>query len=71
MLAVPLCINTAKEDVDVTIIEQQLCGLVQPTVGRVHRLTAILGSNILEFMGSLKQGDVGNIKGSIRKVLDF
>lgn len=71
MLCIPLSTNLTKEDVDVPIADWEFSGLLQPTVARVHRLTAILGSNILEYIGNLQQYDEDSIKSALQKVFEL
>jgi len=69
VLAVPLSSKTNHEDIDVIVEDWQASGLAKPTVARVHRLTALLGGNILETLGQLDEQDVESLKRALRQAL--
>lgn len=71
VLAIPLSANMAKEDVDVSLEGWKSVGLIKPTIARVHRLTALLSSNVLEFFGQLEQQDISSIKKSLQETLQL
>ncbi len=71
LLTIPLSSNPIKEDVDVSLEAWESSGLIKPTVARVHRLTAVIGNNILEFVGQLEQKDIVRIKQSLQKTFEL
>lgn len=71
LLVVPLSSKPDRENVDVTLQSWQASKLVKPTVARVHRMTALVGSNILEVIGQLETQDADSLKQAMRKVLEL
>jgi hypothetical protein len=71
VLVIPLSSKTIKEDIDVRLKSWQASGLSKPTVARIHRLTAMLGENILEVIGELKAEDANTLKEGMRMALEL
>lgn len=69
VIVVPVSSQLTLEDVDVLINDWQDLGLKQPSVARLHRLTAVMGDNILEEIGQLSTSDTQTIHASLRGLL--
>jgi mRNA-degrading endonuclease toxin of MazEF toxin-antitoxin module len=71
VLVVPLSSQSEHEDVDVTLEAWQTSGLSKPTVARVHRLTALQGSDVLEIVGQLEPRDADKLKQALRRAFEL
>jgi mRNA-degrading endonuclease toxin of MazEF toxin-antitoxin module len=71
VLVVPLSSQPDRQDIDIALMAWQDSGLAKPTVARVHRLTALLGSNVLELIGQLDSRDVDMLKQALRQVFEL
>jgi mRNA interferase MazF len=71
VMAVPLSSQPELEDVDVTLESWENSGLTKPTVARVHRLTASVGSNVLELIGQLDSLDADKLNQGLRQLFEL
>lgn len=71
LLVVPLSSKPDREDVDIALRSWRASGLAKPTVARVHRMTALVGSNILELIGQLEMNDAEKLKLAIHQILEL
>lgn len=66
---VPVSSRTDREAVDVLIEGWSKGGLVRPSVAWVHRLTTMLQSDLVAYLGDLSDQDVTALEGSLRRLL--
>jgi mRNA interferase MazF len=69
--AVPVSAQADREDVDIEFQDWQNAGLVKPSVARVHRLTALLQSELTSQLGVLSAKDQTNLLEALKKLLIF
>ncbi len=69
IIGIPVSGTADNEDVDVRLKHWRESGLRRPSVVRVHRLTAIMGKNILEEIGQISTTDESAIRIALRKLL--
>ncbi len=68
---VPVFSAGHSEPIDVTLKNWQKMGLIQPSIARVHRLTAMSKVDILEELGGLQPEDIKLIKQALKQHLDL
>ena len=66
---VPVSSQTEREDVDIELQDWQSAGLVKPSIARVHRLSALLLSELTSQLGMLSAKDRNNLLESIKRLL--
>lgn len=66
---VPVSASTGQEEVDIKLLEWQKAGLVGPSIARVHRLSALLQSELTSQLGILSEKDQANLLEALNKLL--
>lgn len=68
---VPVSSRAEREAVDVAISGWNEAGLIKASVARVHRLTTMLETDLVAYLGELHGLDVGELQGSMRRFLNL
>lgn len=68
---IPVSSKTNYEKVDVPLKHWKQEKLIKPSVARVHRLTAMLQSDLLAELGTLKKEDKDRLRESLRVFLEL
>ena len=68
---VPMSARANQEDIDIEVQDWQNAGLIKPSVARVHRLTALLQSDLTSQLGTLSAKDQKNLLEALKKLLIF
>jgi len=71
MIAIPISSRPEREDIDVVLKHWQSSGLQKPSVARLHRLTAVMGSNVLEEIGQVAAADQSAIRQALQRLFGF
>lgn len=71
VIVVPISSSGELEDADIHIKQWKSSGLAKPSIARLHRMTAIMGRNILEDIGELSNTDQNNLKKALRKLFNL
>ena len=66
---VPVSSQVAQEDIDIELQDWPNSGLVKPSIARVHRLSALLQSELTSQLGVLSVSDRNNLLKSLKKLL--
>jgi mRNA-degrading endonuclease toxin of MazEF toxin-antitoxin module len=66
---VPVSASTGKEEVDIELLEWQHAGLIEPSIARVHRLSALLQSELTSQLGMLSEKDQANLLEALQILL--
>lgn len=66
---VPLSARTKQEEVDIALFEWQYAGLMGPSIARVHRLSALLQSELTSQLGNLGEKDQADLLEALKKLL--
>lgn len=70
-VAIPVSAQSSRVGIDVKLKDWQTSGLARQSVAWVHRLAAILGSDVVEEIGRLSFKDQTDIKKALRKLLNL
>jgi mRNA interferase MazF len=68
---VPISSREVLESVDFTIDGWEQCGLLKPSVARVHRISTTTKESLDNFLGSLEQKDINSLKAALTKLLNL
>lgn len=71
LVAVPVSSTSSRESIDFEIIRWREAGLKKQSVARIHRLTAIPQTDLLEKLGDLNQSDVNKLRNSLKNLFDL
>lgn len=71
VVAIPVSAQSSGVDIDVKLNDWHTAGLARQSVAWVHRLAAILGSDVVEEIGRLSSKDQAEIKNALRKLLSL
>jgi mRNA-degrading endonuclease toxin of MazEF toxin-antitoxin module len=66
---VPVSASTGQEEVDIELLEWRKAGLIGPSIARVHRLSALLQSELTSQLGTLSEKDQANLLVALKKLL--
>jgi len=69
LTVVPVSASTGIEAVDIEIAQWQDAGLIVPSIARVHRLSALLQSELTSQLGILSVKDQASLLNSLKKLL--
>ena len=69
MTVVQVSASTGLEAEDIKIAQWQDAGLVEPSIARVYRLSALLQSELTSQLGILSVKDQASLLNSLRKLL--
>ncbi len=71
IIVVPVSAKLERTDVDVELLDWRNVGLVRPSIGRVHRLSALLQSDLTSQLGKLSAGDQAKLQKGLIKLLNI
>ena len=68
---VPLSLKDKKESVDIALRDWREAGLIKPSVARIHRMTTILQSDLIGYLGELSAADKPSLQQALRILLNL
>jgi mRNA-degrading endonuclease toxin of MazEF toxin-antitoxin module len=69
LTVVPVSASTNKEEVGIELLEWQHSGLIEPSIARVHCLSALLQSELTSELGILSDKDQANLLEALKSLL--
>jgi hypothetical protein len=69
LAVIPVSASAHQEIVDVSITNWRQCGLLKPSVARVHRLTAMLEADLLQELGAVDDAHRAAITNNLKSML--
>ena len=71
LVVVPISSKSVSEEIDAALSHWSSEGLLKPSVARVHRLTAMLQTDIIAELGELVQEDKQSLQAALRRLLNL
>jgi mRNA-degrading endonuclease toxin of MazEF toxin-antitoxin module len=68
VMAIPISTQIDRTDVDILLGDLAGTGLLKPSIARVHRLSAIAGTQVLEEIGSIDKKHQEVIKSALKEL---
>jgi mRNA interferase MazF len=66
---VPVSASTGREEVDIELLDWENAGLIEPSIARVHRLSALLQSELTSQLGILSNSDQAKLSEAFKRLL--
>jgi mRNA-degrading endonuclease toxin of MazEF toxin-antitoxin module len=66
---IPVSASAEQEEVDIELLKWQDAGLLEPSIARVHRLSALLQSELTSQLGVLSAKDETSLLKALKKLL--
>jgi mRNA-degrading endonuclease toxin of MazEF toxin-antitoxin module len=65
---VPVSSSSKQEEIDAELLEWQLAGLLEPSIARIHRLSALPQSELISQLGVLNAKDQAQLLAAFKKL---